>query len=209
MKSTNYIPAALLTASLTALLTGCATTHVKPVATKANDEGICRYIKPAQIDLKQKCSRYTEAKVNSPKDCKLGDVVFKSGYADIALSKDAIGEYPMAIQFSGNGKCGGFRTNLDLTLRLSVSEQKAIKAEYLQQHKDLLNRVLVKASLPVKYQGMSLTDYSIDNKNMTSIRLDDWGDYKVEDKGDSVKIYGDFDCGSNCRGKGYITLGKQ
>lgn len=203
MKSTNYI----LSASLTALLSACATANVKPVAAK-NDEGVCRYIHPSQIELKQKCPRYTEAKVNSPKDCKLEDVVFKSGYADIAVSKETIGNYPTTIQFSGNGKCGGFKTNLDFTLRLSEAEQKAIKDEYLKNHQDLLNRLLVKASLPVKYQGMSLKDYSIDNHNMTSIKLDDWGDYKVEEKGDSVTISGEFDCGSNCRGKGYITLGK-
>lgn len=203
MKSTNYI----LSASLTALLAACATANVKPVAAK-NNEGVCRYINPSQIELKQKCPRYTEAKVNSPKECRLEDVVFKSGYTDIAVSKEAIGEYPMAIQFSGDGKCGGFKTNLDFTLRLSESEQKAIKSEYLKNHQDLLNRLLVKASLPLKYQGMSLVDYSIDNKNMESIRLDDWGDYKVIDTGDSVKIHGEFNCGSNCRGKGYITLGK-
>lgn len=203
MKSTNYI----LSASLTALLAACATANVKPVAAK-NDEGVCRYINPSQIELKQKCQKYTESKVNSPKDCRLDDVVFKSGYADIAVSKEAIGDYPMAIQFSGNGKCGGFKTNLDFTLRLSEAEQKAIKSEYLKNHQDLLDRLLVKASLPAKYQGMSLKDYSIDNKNMTSIRLDDWGDYKVEDKDDSVRIYGEFNCGLKCRGKGYITLGK-
>lgn len=207
MKSRNYIPAALVTASLTALV-ACATTNVKPVATKTNDEGVCRYINPSQVELKQQCPRYTEAKINSPKDCKLEDVVFKTGYADIAVSKEVIGEYPIAINFLGEGKCGGFKTKIDFTLRLSEAEQKAIKAEYLKQHKDLLNRLLVKASLPLRYQGMSLVDYLIDNKNIASIRLDDWGDYKVEEKGDSVKIYGDFDCGSNCRGKGYITLGK-
>lgn len=205
MKSTNYIPAA----SLTVLLACCATTEIKPTAKGSSDEGVCRYINPSQIELKQQCPRYKEVKINSPKDCKLEDVIFKDSYANAAVSKEKEGDYPLAINLSGDGKCGGFKTNINLTLRLSEAEQKAIKAEYLQQHRDLLNRLLVKASLPLKYQGLNLVDYQIDNKNIASIRLYEWGDYKVEDKGDSVNIHGEFDCGSNCRGKGYITLGKQ